>query len=128
MLRLSPKVWASLLLHGHAFPAPSQTGCKLSAFTTAGMSHVVTYVNCALLLSAWVVASPSSSATFASVDSAARRHFPWMLLLLLAVEGVTGMVPAMYMDLAPNGKECDATRSMPLVSINEKIYQILNST
>ena len=46
------------------------------------------------------------------VASSTRR----LLLALFAAEGVTGMVPAIYMDLGSNGLECNATQSLGMTA------------
>ncbi len=77
------------------------------------MSHVVTYLLCALLLLARFAVNGSG---FAQMDSKVRRFFPGILLAIFALEGAAGMAPAIYMDLGWNGKECNATQSMSLAS------------
>ncbi len=80
------------------------------------MSHVITYLLCGILLLARAAVYSSNGAGFSQIDSRVRRGFPWILLGLFAFEGVTGMAPAIYMDLGTNGKECNATQSMPLTA------------
>ena len=39
-----------------------------------------------------------------------KEHFPWILLSLFVVEGVTGMIPAINTDVDPSWKRCDFSR------------------
>ena len=40
-----------------------------------------------------------------------KDYFPWILMSLFTIEGVTGMIPAINSDVDPNWNRCDFSRS-----------------
>ena len=52
------------------------------------------------------------------VDGFVRKHMAWFLLAIFSIEGATGMVPAIYMDISTNGLTCNATQSLSMVRID----------
>lgn len=110
MVRFTPRVWQSLLVHGHHVSV-TQTGCKLAAFTTVGMTNVISYLVVGLVVYAYFARRVGLNV----VDGVVRRQFAWVLLGLFALEGVTGMVPAIYTDIDEYFWECNATQSIHVV-------------
>ena len=98
------------MIYGHNVDV-SQTGCKLSAFTNVGMANVVSYTTVCLVPYAFMAQRLGPT----SVDSFIRRHLGWIILGVFALEGATGMVPAIYMDLDDLGIHCNATQGIPVV-------------
>lgn len=119
-IKFCPTIWHQLSIHDSIAPGTSQAGCKLMSYTIIGMSHVVTTLVFCLILYSWVGAGLCSSLpvfkkmskmTFGDLDSGLRRHLGWFLLFIFALEGVFGMIPAIYMDVTSDGKSCNATQS-----------------
>jgi len=100
---------ASSLHSGHNVYSYSQTGCKLLFYTEYGMRHVITSLVVSLLAWAYWV-------THHGLDSAEglvrRLGTGYIILGLALVQGLFGMVPAMYVDLAPDRQSCIWTSSM----------------
>ena len=101
-IRFGPKIWGALQIFGiqHA----SQSGCKLVAYTEYGIRHVEIVVLSLLVLYVWLAMRRQYD-----LDDKIRSNLAWLLLSLLAIEGVTGMVPAMYTDIGFVGSQyqCD---------------------
>lgn len=118
-IKFCPTIWHQLSIHESIAPGTSQAGCKLMSYTIIGMSHVVTFLVGCLVFYSWFGAGlcPSSlvcknlAINFGDLDNGLRRHLGWFLLFIFALEGVTGLVPAIYMDVTSDGKSCNATQS-----------------
>ena len=94
-LRFSVKLWQATTVHGHGIA--SQSGCKLIAYTNFGMAHVISYILLALVLYAY---KGMNAADFTHLDNGIKKNLGWIVCFLFALEGVFGMVPAIYMDVA----------------------------
>jgi len=119
-VKFCPTIWHQLSIHNSIAAGTSQAGCKLMSYTLIGMAHVVTSLVFFLVLYSWIGAGlfPSlpfckklTKVSFGDLDSGLRRHLGWFLLFIFALEGVFGMVPAIYMDVTSDGKACNATQS-----------------
>lgn len=101
----------SALHSGHNTYSYSQTGCKMMFFTEYGTRHVITGLVLCLLAWAYCVLHHGLE----SVDGKIKSFgMGWTLLIMALVEGLFGMVPAMYIDLSPNHLYCGFTASMNL--------------
>jgi len=102
---------SSSLHSGHNTYSYSQTGCKMLFYTEYGTRHVITTLVGGLVSYAYY-------GLHHGFDSVSGRMgtlgMGWILLGLAAVQGLFGMVPAMYVDLGPDGQSCGWTHSMQL--------------
>jgi len=119
-IKFCPTIWHQLSIHESIPNETSQAGCKLMSYTIIGMAHVVTSLIFCLVLYSWIGAglcptlplcNRMTKLSFGDLDSGLRRHLGWFLLFIFALEGVFGMVPAIYMDVTSDGKGCNATQS-----------------
>jgi len=102
---------SSSLHSGHNYYYYSQTGCKMLFYTEYGTRHVIT----ALVMGMVSYAYYGLHHGFDSVSGRmGTLGMGWILLGLAAVQGLFGMVPAMYVDLGYNGHSCSWTQSMQL--------------
>lgn len=102
---------SSSLHSGHKIFNYSQTGCKMLFYTEYGTRHVITF----LLVGLLAYGHYGLHHGFESLDGKLRTAgMGWLLLLLMAVQGLFGMVPAMYVDLSPDRLSCGWTYSMSL--------------
>lgn len=106
-IRFSVKIWQAVAVHGHG--QASQSGCKLIAYTNIGMSHVLSYLVAALVIYSWL---GMKSSDFGYLDKAIRQHLGWLVVFTFALEGIFGMAPAIYMDVADDHSSCNATQTM----------------
>ena len=106
-----PKIWDSF--HAHGLNDFSQSGCKLAMYTAVGMPHVVTFLVLMTVIYALFVMKRGSSE---DADSWVRNKFGWLVVFLFAFEGATGMVPAIYTDVAHDYSECGQTAGLSIVS------------
>jgi len=81
---------------GHGVFFYSQTGCKLMFFTEYGGRHVISF----LVVSLYIYLHIGMRFGFESIDRKLRDNVGWMVVLIMAVEGLFGMVPAMYVDVS----------------------------
>jgi len=110
LLQFGPML-SSSLHSGHNIYSYSQTGCKLLFYTEYGTRHVIT----GLVLSLLAYCYYGIHHGFESMDGKISSWgWGWLILAMVAVQGLFGMVPAMYVDLAPDGQSCGWTTSMPL--------------
>eukprot|EP00092_Neocalanus_flemingeri_P031052 GFUD01033732.1.p1 GENE.GFUD01033732.1~~GFUD01033732.1.p1 ORF type:complete len:321 (+),score=59.67 GFUD01033732.1:139-1101(+) len=96
---------------GHNTFSYSQTGCKLMFYTDHGTRHVITALVCGLVAYAYYGLHHGFESVNGRLGS---LGMGWVLLGLAALQGLFGMVPAMYVDLAPNELNCIWTISMKL--------------
>ena len=94
------KIWEAAGVHGRE--NASQTGCKLVSYTQVGMTHVISYLILALVIYAYI---SLKKADFNQVDTCIRRNIGWIFCAIFAVEGIFGMVPAIYMDVNVEGSK-----------------------
>eukprot|EP00088_Acartia_fossae_P015719 TRINITY_DN1867_c0_g1_i4.p1 TRINITY_DN1867_c0_g1~~TRINITY_DN1867_c0_g1_i4.p1 ORF type:complete len:372 (-),score=73.67 TRINITY_DN1867_c0_g1_i4:1133-2248(-) len=88
----------SAALHaGHGVYHYSQTSCKLMFYTEYGTRHTITF----LVMSAYLYGHLGLRHGFQSVDRRLQENTGWLALLLLAIECVFGMAPAVYVDVFP---------------------------
>jgi len=99
---------SSALHAGHGVYSYSQTGCKLMFYTFYGTPHVITGLVLSLLAWAYFVLHHGLDSVEGKVRS---LSVSWVILAMVLVEGVFGMVPAMYIDVHPSGKYCFWTPS-----------------
>ena len=111
-------------MHLHGLDDFSQTGCKLAMYTTVGMPHVVSVV--VLLMTLYAMRSLRKGSADAA-DEFVRSKLAWLVLLLFALEGATGMVPAMFTDLGRDGKSCGRVEGMSIVSMTVKPFEFLGA-
>jgi len=87
----------------------------LVAYTEFGLRHVNAALLAGLIGYAWFAAVKGREDLDRTVmeivqslknGKKIRRHFPWLLLFLFALQGVAGMVPAIYTDVDDTGKRC----------------------
>lgn len=105
--RFSVKLWQATSVHGHSIA--SQSGCKLIAYTVTGMAHVISYILLALVIYAYF---GLKSADFTKMDASLKKHLGWLILGLFALEGIFGLIPAIFMDVSTNGKACNSTQTL----------------
>ena len=67
-----------------------QTSCKLMFFTEYGTRHTITF----LVMAAYLYGHLGLRHGFQSVDRMLQENTGWLALLLLAIECVFGMAPA----------------------------------
>jgi len=102
---------SSALHAGHGVYSYSQTGCKLMFYTDYGTRHVMTGLVLSLLTWAYFALHHGLD----SVEGKVRNlSVGWMILAMVLVEGLFGMVPAMYIDMHPRGRSCYWTPSLNL--------------
>jgi len=102
---------SSSLHSGHNIYYYSQTGCKMLFYTEYGTRHVITALVCGLVGYAYYGLHHGFESVSGRMGS---LGMGWILLGLAALQGLFGMVPAMYVDLAHNGQSCSWTHSMQL--------------
>ena len=61
------------------------------------MAHVISYILLALVMYAY---KGMNAADFTHLDNGIKKNLGWIVCFLFALEGVFGMVPAIYMDVA----------------------------
>jgi len=93
-IKFCPTIWSNLNIVGHTVQ-PSESACKLMAYTTVGILSVIGFIILSLVMYAWA-GTCSSTTSFNVLDSGLRRHLGWFLLFLFALEGGVGMTPAIY--------------------------------
>lgn len=93
-IKFCPTIWSNLSLIGQT-GQPSESACKLMAYTTVGILSVIGFVVFSLVMYAWA-GTCSSFTSFNALDSSLRRHLGWLVLFLFALEGGVGMAPAIY--------------------------------
>ena len=49
---------------------------------------------------------------FSYLDGGIKKNAGWIVCCLFALEGVFGMVPAIYMDVASDGSKCNSTQTL----------------
>jgi hypothetical protein len=109
IVRFLPKVWDSL--HVFGLNHYTQTACKLAVFTTVGAPHVVSF----LVLLTLVYASRALRAGDArNADEWVRSRLGWIVLFLFALEGATGMAPAIYADASVDAASCGQAQGMDM--------------
>lgn len=102
----------STALHsGHNIYSYSQTSCKLMFYTDYGTRHVVTTLAIGLVLLTLYGIDKGFDSVEEKMDQVG---LGWISLALFAIQGLFGMVPAMYVDLAANEMSCYWTPSMKL--------------
>jgi len=102
---------SSSLHSGHNTYYYSQTGCKMLFYTEYGTRHVIT----TLVMGFTAYGYYGLHHGFESVSGRmGTLGMGWILLGLAAVQGLFGMVPAMYVDLSYQGHSCSWTQSMQL--------------
>merc|ERR1712168_47737 len=110
LLQFGPML-SSSLHSGHNVFSYTQTGCKLLFYTEYGTRHVIT----ALLLGLFTYCHYGLHHGFESIDGKLNTAgWGWLLLMVAAVQGLFGMVPAMYVDLSQDRLSCSWTYSMSL--------------
>lgn len=109
VIRFIPKVWDALHLHG--LDDYSQSGCKIAMYTTVGMPHVVSFIVTLIAFLGMRIITRGGAVAVAD-DVAIRSRLGWILLFLSALEGATGMVPAIYTDLADDKSRCGLTHGI----------------
>jgi len=109
VIRFVPKVWDALHLHG--LDDYSQSGCKIAMYTTIGMPHVLSFL-VTLIAFLGMRNITKGGAMAAADDIFIRSRLGWVFLFLFALEGVTGMVPAIYTDLAEDKLGCGLTQGI----------------
>lgn len=104
----------SQVLHsGHGVYHFSQSGCKLLFFTDYGMRHVIAYLVLAFFAHAYLVVFHSFDED--NLDGRMRASVPWFIISIFVVEGIFGMVPAIYVDVGPKSlQSCVWTSTMSL--------------
>jgi len=110
-IRLTPIVWNNVQqVWPESAPTTTQTECKIMAFTTIGTTNVIGFILVCLVMYAWIGAR-SSKWSHADIDRALRRHLGWFVLFVFALEGATGMAPAIYTDIGQpgTGMQCSTT-------------------
>ena len=95
--RLAPVIWNNIQLIKPNYYETSQTACKMMAYTSIGTINVIGFLLIALALYAWIGVK-SKAYSHSDIDRVLRRHLGWFVLFLFALEGVTGMAPAIYTD------------------------------
>lgn len=113
-------MFSQVLHSGHDVYSFSQTGCKLQFFTDYGMRNVITFLVVSFFLYAYLVLYKNFDPE--NLDGKMRRNYPWLIILMALIEGVFGMVPAMYVDVSPTFKHCVWTPTMDLS--NFQIYSM----
>ena len=94
------KIWQAAGVHGRE--NVSQTGCKLVSYTQVGMTHVISCLILALVIYGYFGLKNSE---FNELDISIRKNLGWIFLAIFAIEGIFGMVPAIYMDVSVDGSE-----------------------
>jgi len=102
---------SSSLHSGHNTYYYSQTGCKMLFYTEYGTRHVVTALVCGLVSYGYYGLHHGFESVSGRMGT---LGMGWILLGLAAIQGLFGMVPAMYVDLAITGQSCSWTHSMQL--------------
>ena len=102
-------MWQATTIHGQEIA--SQSGCKLIAYTNFGMAHVISYLLLALVIYAY---KGMKAADFAHLDHGIKKNLGWIVCTLFALEGVFGMVPAIYMDVSADGVSCNSTQTLTM--------------
>jgi len=102
---------SSSLHSGHNYYYYSQTGCKLLFYTEYGTRHVITALVCGLVSYGYYGLHHGFESVSGRMGTVGMG---WVLLGLAAIQGLFGMVPAMYVDLALDGQSCSWTYSMQL--------------
>jgi len=123
LVQFGPMLTATI----HAGQGPflyTQTGCKLMFYTEYGTRHVISV----LVVSAYLYAHLGLRHGFQSIDRKLKDWFGWSVLLLLAIQGLFGMVPAMYVDVHAKSAYrtyCIWTRSMELTSYQVRSMELV---
>merc|ERR1711892_160978 len=110
LLQFGPML-SSSLHSGHNIYSYSQTGCKLMFYTEYGTRHVITGQVLSLLAYAYFGLHHGLESIDGKFTTAG---WGWLILAMVAVQGLFGMVPAMYVDLGPYGMSCGWTSTMDL--------------
>merc|ERR1719483_1860333 len=100
----------STSLHsGHNIYSYTQTSCKLMFYTDYGTRHVLTTLVTGLVLLTLYGLHKGFDSVEQKMDQVGMG---WIILGLFAIQGLFGMVPAMYIDLGANELNCYWTLSM----------------
>jgi len=110
LIQFGPMLSSSLHA-GHNVYTYSQTGCKLLFYTEYGTRHVITALVCSMLAYAYYGLHHGFESVSGRLNTAGMG---WIILFLAAVQGLFGMVPAMYVDLSLDEQSCSWTHSMHL--------------
>jgi len=102
---------SSSLHSGHNTYSYSQTGCKMLFYTEYGTRHVITALVCSMVAYAYYGLHHGFESVSGKLGT---LGMGWLLLGMAALQGLFGMVPAMYVDLALGGHSCSWTYSMHL--------------
>ena len=94
------KIWQAAGVHGRK--NVSQTGCKLVSYTQIGMTHVISCLILALVIYGYFGLKKSE---LNELDISIRKNLGWIFLAIFAIEGIFGMVPAIYMDVSVDGSK-----------------------
>ena len=96
--RFAVKIWQAAGVHGRK--NATQTGCKMVSYTQIGMTHVISYLILALAMYGYL---GSRKSEFFAIDIFIRKNLGWIFCAVFAVEGIFGMIPAIYMDVSIDG-------------------------
>ena len=85
---------------------------------TMGLADWIIDGTCLVVTKLWRTHGSFSRTKGSNVaDGFIKKYSGWLLLGLFAFEGVTGMAPAIYIDLDDFGESCNTTQTMTIVSL-----------
>ena len=121
--RFTVKISQAAGFHGQE--PNTQTACKLISFTNTGMAHVISYL---LFFTNLYGYYGLKLTDFSKIDKNIKTYLGWIVCLIFAVEGIFGMIPAIYMDVNIEGTRCKSSQPIRM-NISEYIasYILLQS-